>query len=1079
MHLPVYRPAPLDAADETAVVLGLRGAAGRGGISLCGDVVHWLASLPLARAPDGGERHEVTLRLSPGVYAYKFRRDDGQWMLDPDNPRTRSVDGQRNNALVVGGTDEPVLHAPAAPDLWLGEDGRSCVRAALRKDAGEVLAVRWDEGEGPRQEVMAVVGHEDEHWLLEAWLPTSARTFEYAFVLPDGRVRGRAGGPGQAFRVPRKVLRRTTPAWWRQAVLYTVLVDRFRVGGRKGQWPARRVEEPDEAALRRGRAPRSIPFGRVDIDQQRRMAWEQGFAGGDLGGVLEALPYLEQLGVTVLHLSPVFEARSAHRYDVVDMHRVDPALGGDAALRRLLDAAHARSLRVLLDIPVSHVHRDFFAFADVREHGPKSPYWGWFHVREYPFREGLEPGYLDYARGAWQEPVLRTDHPGVVAYLVDVFERWARFGVDGFRIDAAADVPLGLVRRIRAAVRAIAPQAVVFGEVVPDNVHRWTRGAVDAATDFSAQQAVYAWLLRGEGATRAAAMLARRRFVRDTTGWSSLAFTATHDQARLRTLVGRPQPARLGHLLVLLRAAVPALLYGDEVGLHSDAPERSFEDAWPDRMTMPWEPEAWDEATLELHRRALALRRELPALREGDEHVFAPLGGDDAVLGLRRQLGDAIVEVFLNGSDQPKTIALPPDAPSDAVLRLVHGDARRAPTAPDGTVLEGAGALTLGPWSAAVVERRPATVVLELLDTLREDNQARAEAAFVEGSLAELMLPTRLYLTVTEACNLRCDHCITHAPAKTRSGQARQVQPWLLEALRPAFEVVSYVGFSHGGESLVSSMFPVVLEAIGDARRPGQGRCDVHLLSNGMRLQLPTVQRLHAQGVSSLAVSLDGATAASNDGLRRGGSFDTIVDNLRSIAQWRARERVDLRVGISMVAGVGNVHELPAMGRLIRELGLDWLKVEEVYPATPRAAVERLDPRDPAFEAAMAELGAELEGSTVVLVDHRAAPPGCWCTAAPGTELRRFLEADAFANRTRFSPCRMAWEQACIDPDGTVHAVSYESPAIGSLAHASLLELWNGPAAQHLRQRALHDIAPAVRRACPGTPRATIRSSKG
>lgn len=1067
MHLPVVqRPEPLTAPDEVRVALGHRADPGRG-LMLCGDVVHWLASLPMTRPPGtAGDRLEVELRLPPGVYAYKLRWADGEWTLDPDNPRTRSVDGQRNNALVVGGTDEPLLHAPAGSHLWLAEDGRVCVRAALRRDAGRSLSVRWDEGEGPRNEVMSIVGEEDEHWLLEAWLPTSARAFDYLFVLPDGRLRGRAGGPGEAFRVQRSSLRRSTPAWWREAVLYTVLVDRFRAGGRGGQWPPRRIDEPDPAALRRGQAPRSIPFGRVDLEEQRRLAWEQGWAGGDLLGVIEALPHLRSLGVTVLHLTPVFEARSAHRYDVVDMHRVDPALGGDEALRRLLDAAHEQGLRVMLDIPVSHVHRDFFAFADVRERGPDSPYWEWFYIHRYPFQEGLEPGYVDYARGAWQEPVLRADHPGVVRYLVEVFERWARFGVDGFRIDAAADVPLGLVRRIRRAVRSIAPEAVVFAEIVPDNPHRWTRDAADAATDFAAQRALLAWLSRGEGAERAAAILARRRFWRDSTGWSTLAFTATHDQARLRSSLDRPEAARLGHLLVLMRSSVPALLYGDEVGLHSDEPDRGFEDVWPDRMAMPWDPGAWDEATLALHRRALALRRELVPLRRGDERAFVPPGGSGAVLGLRRWHGDEMVDVLLNGSDEAQEIELPADAPSGVRVHLRHGEVELLP--PTDHEL-GAGRLRLGPWSAAVVERHPADAVRHALDELRASNRRRAEAAYVAGELRGLSLPTRLYLTVTEACNLRCEHCITHAPAKTRSGQARRAQPWLLDALRPAFAVAEYFGFSHGGESLVDSGFPAVLEAIRAARAPGQASYDVHLLSNSMLLGLDTVQRIHALGVNSLAVSLDGATANSNDGLRVGGRFDAIVANLRALVAWRAETGSDLRAGISMVAGRSNVHEVPAMGRLARDLGLDWLKVEEVYPATPRAAEERLPPRDPVFEAAMLELHQALEGSGVVIVDHRAAPPGCWCSAAPGTELRRFLEADAFANRTRFSPCRMAWEQACIDPDGTVHAISYEAPALGSLADASLLELWNGPVVQHLRQRSLADIAPDLRRQCPGS----------
>ncbi|NVB36847.1 radical SAM protein [Pseudenhygromyxa sp. WMMC2535] len=1059
-RLPIVERGPsLDEVDGSLVVFRHRG--GRG-LALFGEVVDWRTGLAMQPR---GDHAELALRLRPGIYAYKFRTPAGDWQLDADNPRTRSVDGQRNSVLVVGGSAEPLLHAPASPTLWLGEDGRVCVRAGLRRGwagagAGDArLTLRWDEGEGPRDVAMRVVAEEDEHRIFEAWLPTSARFFDYVFVLADGRVRGQAGAPGVGFRVDRRRLRAPAPSWWREAVVYTLLVDRFRAGGRGGTWPARIVEAVDAAELRAGQAPRHIPFGRVDVDEQRRMAWEQGRAGGDLEGVIEGLDHLEALGVTVLHLTPIFEARSAHRYDVVDMLRVDPALGGEAALRRLLDAAHARGMRVLLDVTVSHVHRDFFAFADVRARGRDSPYWDWFHIQRYPFDEGLDPGYLSYAKGAWQEPALRCEHPGVVDYLVGVFEHWARFGVDGFRVDAAADVPLGLLRRVREAVARIAPQAVVFGEVVPDNLQRWTAAALDAATDFPAQQALYAWLLpRGgegkggegkggepEGAGRAASLLARRRASRDSLGAGSLAFTATHDQPRLRTLVGRA-PALLGQLLVLLRASVPALLYGDELGMHSDEPERGFEDVWPDRGELSWDPERWDAEALALHREALALRRQSAALREGDEQFFTLEGGEDRVLGLRRTSGAEIFELLLNASDEPRSVALREDAPSDAVLRLRHGEVELAPEA---------GRVTLGPWAAALLERRPSAAVLAVLDALRTTNAARAEASFRAGELTTLALPRRLYLTVTEACNLRCDHCITHAPIKTREGRARTMQPWLHEALEDAFATAEYFGFTHGGESLVSKQFIPLLRAIARARGPGAQPFDAHLLSNGMRLDLATVETIHGLGINSLAVSLDGASAASNDGLRRGAKLDEILAKLRAIVAWRERTGADLRLGISMVAGIETVAELPAMGRLARELGVDWLKIEEFYPATPRAKREFLEPRDPRFAAGMDALRAELAGSSLVLVDHRAVPAGCWCRAEPGTALREFLEADAFANRARFYACRMAYEQACVEPDGRVHAVAYEAPALGSLAEASLLELWNGPQAQHARRAGL------------------------
>ena len=125
---------------------------------------------------------------------------------------------------------------------------------------------------------------------------------------------------------------------------------------------------------------------------------------------------------------------------------------------------------------------------------------------------------------------------------------------------------------------------------------------------------------------------------------------------------------------------------------------------------------------------------------------------------------------------------------------------------------------------------------------LTEHSAERLAAACRQGRTAGLLLQSKMYLTVTERCNLRCQHCITLAPEKTASRTARTLQPWLLDALEEAMQSASYFGFSHGGESLVAPQFFEVLRRI---RRARNGRpYDVHLLSNGMLLDADTVERL-------------------------------------------------------------------------------------------------------------------------------------------------------------------------------------------------------------------------------------------
>jgi len=101
-----------------------------------------------------------------------------------------------------------------------------------------------------------------------------------------------------------------------------------------------------------------------------------------------------------------------------------------------------------------------------------------------------------------------------------------------------------------------------------------------------------------------------------------------------------------------------------------------------------------------------------------------------------------------------------------------------------------------------------------------------------------------------------------------------------------------------------------------------------------------------------------------------------------------------------------------------------------------------------------------------VLVDHLVDRPECRCQAAASPDALAFRDADDFANRARFNPCRAAWEQACVDPDGTVHPVDYFEPPLGNLLDASLFDLWISPPAQRARAAALRRVPQRLRSQC-------------
>ncbi|HEX7224714.1 MAG TPA: alpha-amylase family glycosyl hydrolase, partial [Candidatus Limnocylindria bacterium] len=152
------------------------------------------------------------------------------------------------------------------------------------------------------------------------------------------------------------------PAWVADAVFYQIFPDRFARSGRV----------PAPGPLEDWDAPPTV----------------NGFKGGDLYGVAEHLDHLVALGATAIYLNPIFSSASNHRYHTYDYLAVDPLLGGDAALRELLDAAHERGIRVVLDAVFNHASRGFWPFHHVMETGKHSPYRDWFYLHP----EDLEAG---------------------------------------------------------------------------------------------------------------------------------------------------------------------------------------------------------------------------------------------------------------------------------------------------------------------------------------------------------------------------------------------------------------------------------------------------------------------------------------------------------------------------------------------------------------------------------------------------------------------------------------------------------------------------------------------------------------
>jgi len=959
-------------------------------VDLLGETSDWRNAIALTAEGDG--HYGTTLSLPPGVYQYKLLVDGESWALDEENPRTRSHRGQRNNVLVVGGAPEPLLFAAAPP--WVEELDRGGVRVlvGVRRSAGAPLTFAFREAESAawtRIDVARAFA-EDEHDFYVATLPTSA---------PHVSLRLEAGGIVHEERWSRAPAALRAPAWWRDAALYTVFVDRFR--------PA---TDGDPAAWERDPGPNAA-------------------AGGHLAGIRRSLDELRDLGIDTLYLTPVHVGASVHRYDVVDPLTVDPALGGEAAYDALVRDARARGMRIVQDISFAHAGKGFPAYVDVEAHGHASRFAPWFVWKE---------GALVHYGKRSDAPLLDLTNPDVEALVLRAVEYWAKRGASGLRLDMTAEVPIALGRRVRRRFRELVPDGIVLGEVVPEHAWRWrAEGVVDAATDFGFHEVVSELVCNPQAsAADAYDRLQRLALVRGgDPRVTSVRFLSTHDHPRLATRAaetGTLARLPLGYALLLTSPGIPMLLYGEELGMRSDGARRELEDVWPDRAPMPWRaaPPALRATLRELFR----ARAASPALLRGAATL---LYADDTTLVVRREAEGDVVDVALSFSAETTVVELEDDERPRLVPLVTIG----------GSDAEGS-ALRL-PGVSALVARRERALGRAVAPAIARRNLALRDREMREARTAVEARPSRFFFSVTERCNLRCAHCITHAPELTASGAARTMTRAVLDALRDDLGLATYFAFVHGGESLTAPIFFDVLAAIAEAR--GREPYVAHVLTNGLLFDARAAERLVGAGVSSVSVSLDGATADTNDAIRVGGRFDRVKANLEEVLAWRRASGRDLRIGLSFVVLAQNVGEVGAFVELAASLGVDWVKLEEGVPATDFARRSLVSCAASEIRRALDEAIARGRSRGLVMVDHTVDREIWRCRLDDTT--RAFLRADELANRGEVHPCRTPWETVCIEPNGDVRVQDFFSAIVGNVTSAPLRALWNAPTAMALRER--------------------------
>lgn len=500
------------------------------------------------------------------------------------------------------------------------------------------------------------------------------------------------------------------PAWLSEAVLYQVFPDRFARSAQADTHPT-----PEWA----------IPAAWDEPVDAVMPARSQQFYGGDLDGVIEKLDHLVELGVNLLYLTPVFPAESNHRYDAGSFDRIDPLLGGDEAYIRLVEAAHARGIRVIGDLTSNHSgdSHEWFRAALGHPGAPEEDFYYFTDDANEQYVSWL--GYASLPKFDWSSEELRRRF---VSGEDSVVATWLKppYNADGWRIDVAnmtgrlgaVDLNADVRRLLRETMREINPDTILLGESTNDAVSdlqgdgwhgamtypSFTRplwGWLSEATgvpylDADGREQTDAWFFGQPlgGIPRYTARQFADAVTRFTSGipWrvrlGNMQPLDTHDTARFATNAAPGTiPVAVG--LSLTMPGLPVVFAGDEFGLTGADGELS-------RTPIPWGTESNPDvaARISLYRDLIALRHRHPALQTGGfrwVHV-----DDESVAFVRESAAETILVLAARGNADA---ALDAGAlPGVSAAEVLFGDATLA-VADDGSVLLSADGPAFAVWA--------------------------------------------------------------------------------------------------------------------------------------------------------------------------------------------------------------------------------------------------------------------------------------------------------------------------------------------------------------------------------------------
>ncbi len=403
--------------------------------------------------------------------------------------------------------------------------------------------------------------------------------------------------PDNAFQITVYDEKYTTPDWFKKSVAYQIFPDRFFNGNDDGSFLGDRTD-----IIKRS-------WGEQPYYKPEQFGGEykaNDFFGGNLGGIIKKLPYLKELGISVIYLNPIFRAYSNHKYDTGSYEEIDPMFGDEETFKKLCREAEKSGIRIILDGVFNHTGSDsrYFnkngTYSDVGAYQSQdSPYYDWYRFMKWP----------DMYESWWGMetlPQVEENSESYRKYLLSdknaIIKKWLRNGASGWRLDVVDELPDGFVKELRKNAKQEKEDAVIIGEVWEDASNKTAYGVrrryflgdgIDSVMNYPMRSALIDAAL---GKISAAELDSRLMSLKENyprpAYYSLLNMVSGHDVERIMTLMsGAPSryevdrefqayytPDETSAHLAKARTAVvvgmqmtlpgvPCIFYGDEIGM--------------------------------------------------------------------------------------------------------------------------------------------------------------------------------------------------------------------------------------------------------------------------------------------------------------------------------------------------------------------------------------------------------------------------------------------------------------------------------------------------------------------------------